>query len=201
MMRAGVCKWLLMAALAGTIGCGGSNDTPPGNICTAENCHGCCDASGNCVAGVSGTYCGRGGDTCQMCAVTEVCVEGGCVADVQCSPTTCQGCCLGTVCMAGHELSACGKAGKPCDVCVDSELCVLGICGLVCDPSTCTDGCCLNGECIKAEQQGANLCGGVGEACVACGDGEQCVEQRCELVGCELSTCTGCCDDKGNCRT
>ncbi|MBW2735097.1 MAG: hypothetical protein JRH20_22170, partial [Deltaproteobacteria bacterium] len=38
-------------------------------------------------------------------------------------------------------------------------------------------------------------------ACVACGDGEQCVEQRCELVGCELSTCTGCCDDKGNCRT
>lgn len=192
---------LFAGVLVWAAACGGGDDTPPANTCTVETCKGCCDANGNCVPGEDNAYCGRGGASCRTCAATEACVGGSCVLGGQCSPSTCAGCCLGGRCMAGHELSACGTAGQACDICTDGEICVSGVCGRVCDATTCPDGCCFNGHCIKADQQSANICGGAGLACRVCGDGEQCISQKCEAVSCGLATCPGCCDDKGNCKS
>jgi hypothetical protein len=46
----------------------------------ADNCHGCCDSNGTCVAGSTNDSCGSGGTSCTTCAGTGVaCVTGLCL--------------------------------------------------------------------------------------------------------------------------
>ena len=47
--------------------------------CSAVNCAGCCDASGQCRAGDTGEACGSGALSCNTCSGGQVCTEKRCV--------------------------------------------------------------------------------------------------------------------------
>lgn len=46
--------------------------------CNASTCTGCCDESGECLAGTGLRECGMGGAACASCAANEVCREQAC---------------------------------------------------------------------------------------------------------------------------
>lgn len=51
----------------------------PSGSC-AQDCQGCCDASGTCRDGASSTGCGAAGRLCAVCAADQQCVAGACVS-------------------------------------------------------------------------------------------------------------------------
>ena len=71
-MRELLCVAVLMTA-AGTLSC-----SAPKPACSAQNCTGCCDASGACVSGTSQQACGTLGAQCSTCQGIEVCTFGVC---------------------------------------------------------------------------------------------------------------------------
>ncbi|MGV3625878.1 MAG: hypothetical protein ACO1OB_34025, partial [Archangium sp.] len=60
-----------VVALAGCL-------TPPEEDCGPSNCTGCCDASGQCQSGLSGTACGQAGSMCVQCPSNQ-CFAGACL--------------------------------------------------------------------------------------------------------------------------
>lgn len=96
---------------------------------------------------------------------------------------SCQGCCANDQCLPGNTISACGTVGMPCSTCLSSEQCLNGVCvpaGLDCTPSSCSDGCCaFSGACMRPPS--VEACGLGGASCQRCGNGEVCLDGRCEL--------------------
>lgn len=192
---------LAVVALLGLAACEPESSNPPNN-CGPANCGGCCTPAGVCAAGADPNSCGSGGAACQACGglqcITGICQNPG----PTCNSTNCNGCCSGDTCNSGQDKTACGSAGGACQLCGGDESCVAGVCGKVCDATTCPTGCCENGVCIGASQQGVQRCGVGGQACKICGNGEQCTNQACTATACNATTCpTGCCDSAGNCKT
>lgn len=100
--------------------------------CGPANCDGCCiggPINGFCAVGTFGVACGRGGQPCSRCYLSEgtgECVpqaDGGglCLGKPPCSATTCKGCCFGSVCAMGTQDFACGVNGNACRDCVFME--------------------------------------------------------------------------------
>jgi hypothetical protein len=56
--------------------CGGG--PAPKKECTPSTCQGCCDESGECLAGTALFACGAGGESCVACEANQVCTMGGC---------------------------------------------------------------------------------------------------------------------------
>lgn len=149
-----------------------------GAICGPSTCpHGCCNASDECLSGLSSSDCGKGGAACAVCVGGEECNSTAqkCEALQACSEGSCPGgCCDSTGnCQQGTASNACGGNGLACVNCV-----AMGQTGCdpnardctsttVCSASTCPTGCCDgNGNC----QSGTSLtaCGDDGHACENC---------------------------------
>ena len=81
-----------------------------------------------------------------------------------------------------HEL----HLGQECDISGDTTS---GQC--VCDPSSCSYGCCNGNACEPYSSQLAGMCGTGGVACVSCGYGESCSAGACTCGG---TSCLGCCN-------
>ena len=71
-LAAGFFTFALIFALTGS-GCG-VNPKPS----SAPSCSGCCDESGECLAGTGLFECGATGARCARCAVTDTCRVGSC---------------------------------------------------------------------------------------------------------------------------
>ena len=125
--------------------------------------------------------------------------EGGVPeAAAACDPSSCSGCCQGSVCQTGNAGPACGASGLPCVVCQTTESCVKGQCvaaGAQCTPLTCPNGCCQDDQCQNGTATAA--CGKGGAHCTACSSTQACTSQSCT---CGAATCKGCCDG-ATCRT
>lgn len=113
------------------------------------------------------------------------------------------GCCDGTSCVApaAQATSRCGAGGAFCRACGGDDACVDGVCTPTssgsCGPSTCADGCCENGQCIRVANQGQTACGRGGTACTRCFIGDTCVQGNCQFSCASCST--GCCTGNGLC--
>ena len=84
------CQPGTLLSACGTLGqacesCTGSQCAPAGpnngGVCVAtgcnpQNCPGCCDANGLCQSGAGISACGTGGNLCEICSATQVCVGG-----------------------------------------------------------------------------------------------------------------------------
>ncbi len=74
--------WIGVAVLGAATSC-----LEPLKPCGVENCHGCCDAWGDCYPGESSLSCGGGGELCHACGEGEVCevnsagTAGACIPD------------------------------------------------------------------------------------------------------------------------
>ncbi|MFH2010251.1 MAG: C2 domain-containing protein [bacterium] len=187
---------IFMIGLAGLllVGCG----EPGGDGCTSN---------GDCP---TGQYCGAGG-ACTFDCTTDTDCAGGtrsslgkCVntppdggppkpdQQVPCGPSTCMGCCTGSVCQAGMATSACGKGGAACKACTGSATCTNGSCTAApCGPGTCS-GCCAGNTCMQGTSDSA--CGKGGGACQLCSNLASCTNGTCAPISCGPSTCaSGCC--------
>lgn len=91
---------------------------------TCGTCAGCCSNS-FCVAGNSDVSCGTRGDACDVCAITERCIDGACVP---CSAANCNGCCQGATCLQGTADTTCGRGGAACRLCSAGTSCASGVC-------------------------------------------------------------------------
>src|SRR5207249_5475485 len=116
--------------------------------CDPQSCpNGCCDQSGNCVAGgaSNNAFCGKGGLACIDCTASgKTCINGACTG---CTPANCpSGCCSGDSCLAGTSDLACGSNADACVQCPGGQRCDQGAC--ICDGQSCPNGCCdANGNC------------------------------------------------------
>ncbi|MBL4633500.1 MAG: hypothetical protein JKY56_06500 [Kofleriaceae bacterium] len=151
--------------------------TPP-PTCSAENCSGCCNSQGECVAGTtSPAACGTGGNECTQCS-SGVCEAGACRQ--LCNSTTCTGCCTGATidtCVpfeegGGQSDTVCGKGGNSCSTCPGSTTCTVGICIDTSCGANCANGCCDGASCETGNTNA--LCGSSANACVSCGAGLSC---------------------------
>ncbi|MGD0676447.1 MAG: hypothetical protein ABSC94_13590 [Polyangiaceae bacterium] len=149
-------------------------------VCNFETCpSGCCDSSGLCEQGLTGTSCGGSGTTCQNClAVGEICSNQQCALTALpdggriCNSENCNGCCdaLGN-CDDGNSDTACGGNGQRClDCTTNGGQCFGDACqapdgGTICS-QTCAGCCDANGNCQAgfADTQ----CGANGEVCENC---------------------------------
>ncbi|MHB8878296.1 MAG: hypothetical protein ACYC8T_31760, partial [Myxococcaceae bacterium] len=217
------------ACVAGHCGCNASSDCPGGSVCnpataTCGTCNpttcptGCCDATGTCQAGGSGSACGVGGAACETCAATQGCVGGACA----CTAASCSsGCCTGTTCVAPGSQSAsqCGTGGLSCSSCASDPqglACIGGACGCggvadcpwgsVCSTATgrcvagggCAvgpcNGCCAGGVCTAGS--GVTGCGEGGGACVDC----LATQPRCRSgASCAAGSCQYTTQTSGSC--
>lgn len=190
--------------------------------CNATNCPtGCCEAAGCSTRPTSPIEeptrrgCGTNGGACVMCASTEICSNGACVADpnqvVDAGATcaNCRGCCQNGVCRTGNVTNACGFDGGTCSDCTtQNRQCIAGRCQTPCGPTNCT-GCCRNNECIVTTT--VQACGRGGESCVLCQPRESCQAGLCSLGDggvdagimetCETTCTSGCCDVAGVCQS
>jgi hypothetical protein len=64
---------LIVMFLISVMGCGGP---PP---CNVRSCTGCC-SSGVCVTGNTQSACGRGGEQCNRCSLSQSCIAGSCMS-------------------------------------------------------------------------------------------------------------------------
>ncbi len=171
-----------------------NNSQPDGGaqaLCGPDNCAGCCDGNGECVAGDSELRCGEGGGSCITCGGALRCEAGACASTPpSCSPDTCNGCCDGDVCESGVSPTACGGSGFLCEVCGTTETCEGGFCVERCGPSNCGGCCDVNGSCVDGSADYA--CGLGGLDCAPCGVDEACSLGECIDASCQ-STCNGCC--------
>lgn len=114
-------------------------------LCTAENCGGCCDRAGECVFGTQNDACGKGG-ACGVCSAGTSCVRQSCV--------TPDG---GTAGGTGGGNVGGGSGGGAAG-------CLIGSCGaLTCNPTT--GQCEAGATCDTSRAQPAD-CGG-GKWCSA----------------------------------
>lgn len=128
--------------------CGGSK-------CGPQNCGGCCDSAGKCVAkpnNANNSTCGASGNTCDDCTAKSQ----------ACNPNT-------NVCEAsGTGGGAGGGTG--------------GGSGGGGGTTTC-DGCRLpNGTCVPLNNTSVNNCGSGGATCAACSTGQLCISGGCQTV-------------------
>lgn len=163
--------------------------------CDRSTCTGCCDSTGQCLAGTSRTYCGGGGVVCQSCGNARRCVASACVEVVDAgspdagSGCVCpRGCCADLSCQPGNLPEACGADGGACVSCAP---------GARCESGRCVETTCVG--CIDAVgtcQAGADRlnCGRGGALCQACAPTENCTGRSCAAPVCTPQTCTqGCC--------
>jgi hypothetical protein len=192
-------------------------ENSPPVLCDPIKCgSGCCGAMG-CLPGTTSTACGFGGQSCTDCtAVGLGCVspmmgetggvcgalDAGTTADgaPACGPTTCAGCCAGSICVAGTTSGSCGSHGLACQQCTAANVtCVpqgaAGACvgtGTACSPSNCSGCCDSNGSCQDPATIGA--CGTGGTSCQFCLPGQACNSGQCMTTsGCGPANCPGCC--------
>ncbi len=174
-----------------------------GGACNASTCPGgCCDSSGECRAGTALGACGAGGQACTDCkalgyracdARQHVCTN----PPPTCGPSTCAGCCQGNVCYAGYATQECGYGGVQCLDCAQfGDTCQNQTCvpPSVCNPQTCSYGCCEGNTCVVGTSSYA--CGYGGGQCQDCASfGYACQNQACSPpTGCSPTTCPyGCC--------
>ncbi|MBM4778597.1 MAG: hypothetical protein GQE15_12915 [Archangiaceae bacterium] len=193
------------------------------STCGPTTCpSGCCDSMGLCstrptspTEELTRRGCGTNGGACVMCASTEICSNGACVADpsqvVDAGATcaNCRGCCQNGVCRTGNVTNACGFDGGMCSDCTtQNRQCIAGRCQTPCGPTNCT-GCCRNNECIVTTT--VQACGRGGESCVLCQPRESCQAGLCSLGDggvdagimetCETTCTSGCCDVAGVCQS
>ena len=136
------------------------------NTMTADNCD-----TGGCRCGTN-----------PSCGAGTRCVNSQCVCDsVSCGGTAC---CANGVCQQTVTVNACGSNGQACMTCdtTVANNCGDGTCRCgngpacsagqrcfnsqcVCDATTCADGCCSNGSCIRNQ---VSQCGTAGGTCAAC---------------------------------
>jgi len=94
-----------------------------GSQCNPTNCAGCCDLADVCQTGITDSYCGAGGGSCQNCTTT----SGTACANGTCESLTCQdndGDNHGVDCLAGDD--ACDSDGQNwtvagCAACADGD--------------------------------------------------------------------------------
>jgi hypothetical protein len=170
--------------------------------CGPQNCAGCCNAAGQCVAGNDTTACGRLGQLCDSCGANEICVQSGanartCQPQTTCSPDNCAGCCVGNTCVGGTTPSACGVKGAACKTCGTTDTCDSnGNCIPAgdCNAGNCA-GCCVGDICAVGSQPTA--CGAGGVQCQNCSNQNPqrvCQSGSCQLPACGPATCpNGCC--------
>jgi len=108
-----------------------------------------------------------------------------------CSSVTCTGCCDTTgECRSGFDNSACGTKGGSC-----------GVCGL---GSTCLSGACSLGNSGAGTATGGGFSGTGGGFVTAGGSAGGARAGGAgggSVIGCNSTTCPGCCDDNGTCFT
>lgn len=126
-----------------------------------------------------------------------VVLGSGCGSANLCDPSSCAGCCQGTLCRSGATDDACGASGAACQVCRGGAVCGGGQCrssgtggggagggaatgggsSQGCSAATCV-GCCFNNQCQPGNT--ASGCGKNGVACAACQTNQTCrVDQTC----------------------
>lgn len=174
--------------------------------CNFTNCDGCCDGT-TCNDDANAANCGVRGQACQTCEQGDECLRGSCATPVvtkNCEDE-CGGCCDGDQCLEGNTPAGCGDMGNACVTCGAEESCTEdGMCEapVVCDSTTCPDGCCnADGSCQPHQLQTVLGCGTAGAACGTCSnDAIDCVSGICiEDQPC-LDFCNeGCCTAGGQC--
>lgn len=99
----------------------------PRPACTADNCDGCCDASGDCIrlTDTSNQACGTLGEACAPCDGDFECSSGMCISTA--CANECDGCCDADMCLEGTDVTACGTDGVSCQACPTGTTC-LGEC-------------------------------------------------------------------------
>lgn len=183
---------------------GGGGQCQGSSSCGPDNCNGCCNAAGQCVAGNDTTACGRQGLACAACGTNEICARDGqpnartCQPLAPCGPATCDGCCVGNQCVETGTGSACGIKGVACKQCGSTESCnAVGQCvpdTADCNPGNCA-GCCIGDICAVGTQSTA--CGVAGQQCLNCASQAPprvCTSGSCQVANCGPLTCpNGCC--------
>ncbi|MBE2252584.1 MAG: hypothetical protein IAE78_23830 [Myxococcus sp.] len=181
----------------------------PTRLCTATNCTGCCDTSGQCRSGFDNSACGTRGAVCGTCGLGQTCLSGACSVtgtgagnagtgggfsgtgggsaggstgggSVSCNASNCPGCCSTTgQCFTGRSDQACGSAGATCTACSLGQSCTALGVG----------GVCLSAGPGGGSAAGGGASGGGG----ATGGGN---------ANCGPPTCpNGCCSATGQCET
>lgn len=174
------------------------------STCGPANCGGCCNAAGRCVTGNDTTACGKQGEKCVACGMTQVCVQDGlpnartCQTQTTCGPSNCPGCCVGNQCVVSTTPQACGAKGEACKTCGSNLVCSpTGTCiptSSECNTANCA-GCCVGDICAVGTQNTA--CGVGGDLCQNCANqtpARVCQTGACQLPACGPATCpNGCC--------
>lgn len=165
--------------------------------CDRSNCTGCCDSTGECLAGTSRNFCGKGGVVCGTCPSPGRCMASMCVQPVDAGPpdagpivlNCAAGCRVEAECQPGNLPEACGADGGVCTVCAAGTRCEAGRC-----ISTRCFGCF---DALGTCQRGLDnlACGLDGGVCQGCSPGNACQPGGvCAAVGCSRTTCSmGCC--------
>jgi hypothetical protein len=156
---------------------GGVCTTSAGCSCTT----GCCDDFYQCHTGDDALACGGGGSSCGVCENGGTCTSNACTLGT-CNAQNCSGCCddFG-VCRTSTDLDHCGHHGDHCATCPSSGYACNGgecIVAPTCNAQNCSGCCDLNNECTQGIFN--NACGSGGTACVACNNGDQCLQQKCQ---------------------
>lgn len=91
--------------------------------CTADNCDGCCDATGDCfrLDATTDQACGAMGQACAPCGDDFSCSNGTCISTA--CADECGGCCDGDVCNEDTDENACGMDGVSCRRCPTGTTC------------------------------------------------------------------------------
>lgn len=185
------------------LGASGRRQCAGESTCGPQNCGGCCTPQGTCVTGNDTTACGQGGQACDACSASELCVAVGlpnartCQPEPTCGPANCAGCCVGNQCVVSTTPAACGANGSACTACGAGLRCSpQGTCvsGGECTAATC-GGCCVGDICAVGTQQTA--CGAGGDLCLNCANltpARVCQSGACQVPACGPTTCpNGCC--------
>lgn len=149
-----------------------TNCGPSKPLCTASTCSGCCDSkTGACVSIGTNQACGRGGEMCKACGLSESCSFGSCMSS---NPTGTGGGFVGTGGgssaggSAGGGFSGGGSAGG------GSAGGGSGGSG-TCNSATCSTGCCSGGQCRTFPANAMpGSCGFGGQSCSVCPSGWSC---------------------------
>lgn len=182
--------------------CNNAGQCVGGQVCSPENCPGCCEGNA-CVPGTDSSACGFAGNQCNDCAAEgESCQSQTCVVQPPCGPENCGGCCdFQGICQPGTFDTGCGRSGQACEVCTTvGETCQSQTCspGSGCNPTNCNGCCDVNGVCQAGTSPVA--CGFGGQVCGDCANfGEICQGQSC-FATCTQENCAGCCDQNGVCQ-
>jgi hypothetical protein len=156
---------------------------PPKQVCSSDNCTGCCDDTGSCANGDSSENCGSNGISCSQCTGAQACVvtDGG----------------QGNQCLIGGSGGGSGGGSANGGGSAGGSAGGSGGGSGVCNAGTCDAGCCTQtGVCLKYAQQSYSQCGMAGATCAGCPVGK-----TCQMGACMASNCDACLDTAGNCRT